>query len=430
MYQKSSSVSATTSSTTTSTASPSAYPGNVNYTYTACYTDSTASRTLSDLVLANNAMTIDKCLTACNAYTYAAVEYGQECWCGNTIAATGKKAQQESDCNFQCSGNPSQFCGAGDRMSLYTRKASAPKAKFAAVPAATTSETSSAKSSTTLSTAQTKPSTTKSSTITSSTTTTSGSKTSSTTVQPTPSQTLNSYTYLGCANQTSPYALAGFSTQSTSTTTFSCQKFCASKNYGLAGLTNGNTCFCGNGLQSFSSLNQPSTKCNKPCAGNEAEICGGQGFLSVWNATSAINIPATTVKQVGYYPLKGCYNSTTPPTTEGGKPQPLLSGSGFTAGPQSPLDVEICVSHCGIKGFTVAGLEAGSKCICGTAKDVTNVQDEALGECNILCTGNKREFCGGQEKTLVYVFDQGSVDGNGEPKSMGQSNEAVIKPAA
>ncbi|KAL9044249.1 MAG: hypothetical protein Q9214_002599 [Letrouitia sp. 1 TL-2023] len=425
MYQKTSSASATTSSTTTSpTTSPSAYPGNVNYAYTACYTDSTASRTLSDLVLADNAMTIDKCLTACNAYTYAAVEYGQECWCGNTIAATGKKAPQESDCNFQCPGNPSQFCGAGDRMSLYTRKASAPKAKFAAAQAAATS--TAAKTSTT----QTRSSTTKSSTATSSTTTSSTSKTSSTTVQPTASQTLNSYTYLGCANQTSPYALAGFSTQSTTTTTSSCQKFCASKNYGLAGTTNGNTCFCGNGLQSFSSLKQPSTKCNEPCAGNTTEICGGQGYLSVWNATSAINIPPTTAKQVGYYPLKGCYNSTTPSTTKSGKPQSLLSGSGFTAGPLSPLDVEACVSYCSIKDFAVAGLEAGNKCICGMAKDVANVQDEALGGCNTLCTGNKREFCGGKEKTLVYAFDQGSVDGNGKPKSMGQSNEAVIKPAA
>ena len=79
---QSSTTSSMTSSTLTSTTSsqtsgPTANPGNANFTYTACYTDSTASRTLPNLVLANNGMTISKCLAACYSYNYAAVEYGQ-----------------------------------------------------------------------------------------------------------------------------------------------------------------------------------------------------------------------------------------------------------------------------------------------------------------------------------------------------------------
>ena len=88
------------------------------------------------------------------------------------------------------------------------------------------------------------------------------------------------------------------------------------------------------------------------------------------------------------------------------------------------------MSYCSNNGFALAGLEAGNKCTCGAATDITKATKQDLESCNVLCSGNRREFCGGQNKTLVYAYDAASVDGNGKPKSMGQNNDATITPAS
>lgn len=46
------------------------------------------------------------------------MEYGQECFCGNTLAATAATAE-EKDCNMKCAANSYELCGAGDRLSVY-----------------------------------------------------------------------------------------------------------------------------------------------------------------------------------------------------------------------------------------------------------------------------------------------------------------------
>lgn len=225
--------------------------------------------------------------------------------------------------------------------------------------------------------------------------------------------------YLGCANETSPRALVGISkTDSTGTTTKSCQQLCFQNNYGLAATENGNTCFCGNGLQSSSTLGQKF--CNAPCAGNSSETCGGidgsnNKYLSVWNSTSSA-IPPTMVKQVGKYPLDNCYSDSN--TTR------ALTGSTLTK--PTTMTVEACVNFCITKNYPLAGLSYGKTCFCGQSL-ATTAKVIPLAQCNMLCTGNRREFCGAYQKLLVYKEDLTSVDANGVPKAMGQPNLASIK---
>lgn len=207
-----------------------------------------------------------------------------------------------------------------------------------------------------------------------------------------------------------------------------CQSYCTENNYGLSGLQNGDTCFCGNGLQSFSALGEETgaakdSKCNVPCKGNATEICGAKDYLSVWNATEAVKIPPTMVKQVGYYPLKGCYNST----IEGTKTSSPLLAATSTSLPNT-LTVESCVGYCSTLGYAVAGVEDGKTCSCDS-KLSTNTTELDLSDCNTLCPSNKREFCGAAKKVLVYVMDVDSVDSQGKPKSLGLKNEATVKPA-
>ncbi|KAL8881290.1 MAG: hypothetical protein Q9192_007826, partial [Flavoplaca navasiana] len=128
------------------------------------------------------------------------------------------------------------------------------------------------------------------------------------------------------------------------------------------------------------------------------------------------------VKQVGYYPLKGCFNAI----VNGTKTSPLLAATA-TALPTS-LDVESCVGFCATNGYAVAGMEDGKKCAC-EQKLATAAEELALGECNVVCPGNKREFCGAEGKVLAYVFDEQSVDQDGKPQTFGLKNEATIKPS-
>ncbi|KAK5276285.1 hypothetical protein LTR16_011467, partial [Cryomyces antarcticus] len=92
-----------------------------NYTYQGCYNDSTAARVLTSAKLygttANN-MTLEKCATYCSQYAFWGVEYGQECYCGKTLALTSKN-MTATDCKTPCPGNSTEYCGAGSRLSLY-----------------------------------------------------------------------------------------------------------------------------------------------------------------------------------------------------------------------------------------------------------------------------------------------------------------------
>ncbi|KAI4181434.1 MAG: hypothetical protein L6R41_006629 [Letrouitia leprolyta] len=433
-----------TSSTTTSskTSGPTIVPGNTDFSYTGCYTEGSGVRALPKLLAANDSMTVAICLSACSQYKYVGLEYGRECWCGDTLDSSSVPATVESQCSKVCSGNTAQICGAGNRLTLYTKKAANANLRMAKAAAAATtssdestsstssSSTSTTKSSSTTSGSSTSSSTTKSSSSSSSTTSSSTtSKTSSTsTLYPTPSQTISQYTYLGCANATTPLALNALTKTSQAMDTQTCQSYCTQNNYGLSGLQGGDTCYCGNGLQSFSAILEETSasksKCNTPCAGNSTEVCGAEKYLSVWNATESVSVPPTMVKQVGYYPLKGCYNST----ISGTKTSTALLSAASTSLPTTN-SAEKCVGYCATKGYSVAGAENGDKCLCGPSlsKDAEELE---LSACNVRCVGNKREFCGAEDKVLVWVMDVDSVDSNGAPKSIGQKNEATVKPAS
>merc|ERR1719228_1831848 len=51
-------------------------------------------------------------------YSFAGVNYGSECWCGNDEPPRSKFAIA-ADCNMECPGDPSQKCGGGWRMNVY-----------------------------------------------------------------------------------------------------------------------------------------------------------------------------------------------------------------------------------------------------------------------------------------------------------------------
>ncbi|KAH6909616.1 WSC domain-containing protein [Coprinopsis sp. MPI-PUGE-AT-0042] len=102
----------------------SAPPSTVGtWQYKGCYQDST-ERILT-YVFDSPANTIEQCTTLCasKGYGLAGLQYGRECWCYRYMPSGSLKP--DSDCSVPCPGDPTQFCGGGNRMTLYEDSAGA-----------------------------------------------------------------------------------------------------------------------------------------------------------------------------------------------------------------------------------------------------------------------------------------------------------------
>ncbi len=80
------------------------------WNYKGCYTEATTGRALSSAKLSGSSstfgMTIEACVKFCygKGYTKSGVEYGQECYCGNTLDASSVWATNQNDCSTTCPG--------------------------------------------------------------------------------------------------------------------------------------------------------------------------------------------------------------------------------------------------------------------------------------------------------------------------------------
>ncbi|EJD47486.1 WSC-domain-containing protein [Auricularia subglabra TFB-10046 SS5] len=65
------------------------------------------------------------CTAACAAagYTFAGIEYGRECYCGNDFDTSRLGATR---CNMPCEGDENALCGGGKRLAVYQQGGSAP----------------------------------------------------------------------------------------------------------------------------------------------------------------------------------------------------------------------------------------------------------------------------------------------------------------
>jgi len=89
------------------------------WAYIGCAYDALNDRTLP-YRYATPSMTVPKCIDHCNGkgYTFAGLQYGEECWCGNTVAP-GKLGAMK--CTMPCAGDDTQFCGGPVKLSLYKK---------------------------------------------------------------------------------------------------------------------------------------------------------------------------------------------------------------------------------------------------------------------------------------------------------------------
>jgi len=93
----------------------------------------------------------------------------------------------------------------------------------------------------------------------------------------------------------------------------------------------------------------------------------------------------------------GCYVETT--TSNSTDFQRALPGKTETLG--TNMTVPICQDYCAQDKYEFAGLEYTNECYCGFAlnEQSTKVSDS---ECDLLCTGDSGQYCGGSLRLSVY----------------------------
>ncbi|KJR85010.1 uncharacterized protein SPSK_11004 [Sporothrix schenckii 1099-18] len=86
-----------------------------DFVYQGCYTEATAGRALGSASISAANMTYEACAAHClsgtaTRYTVFGVEYGTQCYCGDTLAA-GSVQTNESACTMACGGDAFELCG-------------------------------------------------------------------------------------------------------------------------------------------------------------------------------------------------------------------------------------------------------------------------------------------------------------------------------
>ncbi|KAF3172073.1 hypothetical protein TWF788_009516 [Orbilia oligospora] len=107
----------TSGTTTTGQSAPTINLSTNGFNYYGCYSGDVNARVLSNQYVDANDMTIAACTARAAGYNFAGVEYGQECWYGNTLAGTSHA--ESSGCNMPCPGKVTELCGGGNRIQLY-----------------------------------------------------------------------------------------------------------------------------------------------------------------------------------------------------------------------------------------------------------------------------------------------------------------------
>ncbi|XP_066238893.1 kremen protein 2 isoform X1 [Saccopteryx leptura] len=88
---------------------------------------------------------------------------------------------------------------------------------------------------------------------------------------------------------------------------------------------------------------------------------------------------------------------------------PALSGP---SGTSTKLTVQVCLRFCRMKGYQLAGVEAGYACFCGSESDLTRGRPAPATDCDQICFGHPGQLCGGDGRLGVYEVSVGSCQGN------------------
>ncbi|KAI9343035.1 glyoxal oxidase N-terminus-domain-containing protein [Zopfochytrium polystomum] len=303
--------------------------------------------------------TVTSCidLAAKGGFRYAGLEYGGECWAGNSFTNTTNAKAPPADCNVPCTANVTQTCGAGNRLSAYF------------LVNYTLAQTSSF-------------------------------------VAPAAAQLPTGWSVFGTGCVTdavngNPRTLSnGFGGGYTIET---CATAASGGGYTFFGLEYGGECWADTTLRNTTNVDAPLTDCSMACTANTQEICGAGNRLSIYKSTAAVVTPTTTAT-----------TATAQPTTKTLPAGVTVLGTGcmtdavngaprtFAQGLGGGSTIETCFAAATAGGYTLFGLEYGGECWADSSfRNNTNV-DAPLSDCSMPCNSDATEKCGAGNRLSVY----------------------------
>ncbi|KAF9465644.1 copper radical oxidase [Collybia nuda] len=219
----------------------SGLPGN--WSYDACWVDNAFGRAFVVQDNVTPTQTVETCIASCAAknYTVAGIEFGTECYCGDTLVAGAVKAV-ESSCNMGCGGNATEACGGPNRLSVYSSTGN-----VTALPIPIPLNTS------------------------------------------LPGQ----WQYKGCFREPQGFrALPNEIEWPGNNTALACMNQCAAFGYPVSGTEFGLQCFCGDvsDLTASGSTFGAESECALPCPGDPIHLCGGGDRLTMYQWNGDLNV--------------------------------------------------------------------------------------------------------------------------------------------
>ncbi|KKY27503.1 putative wsc domain-containing protein [Phaeomoniella chlamydospora] len=245
----------TTTSVSTSTDGPHTVQTAGTWTYLGCYTEGTNTRALNgrENPIVGADVSVEACTTACEGLSYAGVEYGGECYCGDTFG-TGSVIVSGDDpasngCNMVCNANSSEYCGGSNRLDVYVDGGGGSSSSFKSTSSSAALTITTSASATPISTG------------------------------PITVQSVGLWSYIGCYSEgTSSRALSGLADPiaAADNDVEACTIACAGYTY--AGVEYSGECYCGDSLAEGSTqqdgTDPDTTGCSMVCNGNSSEYCG------------------------------------------------------------------------------------------------------------------------------------------------------------
>jgi hypothetical protein len=217
-------------------------PATLEAPYLGCFIDQGA-RTLPDNLLGADDMTAQNCAAHCADYSYFGVEYGRECWCGNSPPTKAAVAVAESECSSPCAGDDTQVCGAGGRINVWGSPLPSP-------------------------------------------------------------DTVGDFEYVGCfIDDNDNHLLRGRVHFDPAMTLEKCAGLCAS--YIYFGVEFGSQCYCGADLED-SAVEVPQAECAMRCGGEYGSVCGDANRLNLFTSIDCRDDPANLPAVSGFV-YKSCW---------------------------------------------------------------------------------------------------------------------------
>ncbi|OSD05015.1 WSC-domain-containing protein [Trametes coccinea BRFM310] len=246
-----------TSATSAVLAAPPTASVPAGWTAAGCVSDN-SKRALTGFSFSNDAMTVASCVSTCSSkgFSMAGVEFGRECYCGNSLQNMAGEPLPKASCNMPCAADSTTTCGGNWAMNLF-------KQNNIAIANPTPSSASSVSSAAQPSASASAPS-------------------NSTNVSGLPA----GWTAIGCASDVPSRTLNVDAYTSEQMTINACIAHCAERGHSMAGLEYARECYCGSAFVNGGGAALADAQCNMPCTGDSAKICGGPMALSVFKNTA------------------------------------------------------------------------------------------------------------------------------------------------